>query len=906
MEAPSGTVTFLFTDVEGSTRLWEAVPEAMRLALARHDELLRAAIEAHGGRVFSTGGDGFAVAFQRAGDASRAAVDAQAALAVEEWPEGAPIRVRMGLHTGEAEERGGDYFGPDVNRASRLMGVAHGGQVVCSSVTAELLRGVELTDLGEHRLRDLSGSQRVVQVGRGAFPPLRAIDAFPSNLPAQLGVFVGRGDEIDEVRDALALSRVVTLTGVGGVGKTRLAVQAAAELLPGFRDGAWLVELAPLVEAGELSQFVARSLGIPHREGESLEASIWEFLRSRQLLVVLDNCEHVLDPVTAFVTDISTTCAQVSVLATSREGLRVRGERVVAVGSLGLPSAGVDASTVAAADAVRLFVERAKEARRGFELTDTNIEAVARLTRRLDGIPLAIELAAARVSALTPSELADRLDERFRLLSGPRSMVERHQTLQRAIDWSYDLLTEPEQTALNRTAVFAGDFGLDAAEEVVAGGEIDAFDVVELLSHLVDKSLVIAEDRGGQSRYRLLETIRQYAEARLLAGGEAESVRRAHAEHCRSFAYSAGVGLQGPDEALWAERIDAELANLSAAVAWAVSASEVGVALDIAAALNTVRGVVLATVAGSWAALIVAAPGAPGHPRYAEALSLTAFNEQNAGRYDSALVLLREALAAAEASDLPPVSHGRLLRNAYVLFLQQGLGAEAAGVVGRWLPVARAAGDEADLVLALGCAGIAAAHAGNRVEALQRGSEAMAVARRIANPSALAYAALQLGTLRITSDPDEARALFAEGAEGAHKVGNGFAEAHNLNHEGWIFAQQGDWHQAAVMTQRGLALLWKNGIIVAFRGWLRQATLVLAALDDPEGAATLHGVTSGRVQLPFGLIEPAWADSEPSVRRRLGAAAFNDCVAKGAAMTIDEVAAFVDDRLSAFAEGSSG
>jgi predicted ATPase/class 3 adenylate cyclase len=544
---PSGTVTFLFTDIEGSTRLWEAVPEAMHAALARHDEILKGEIAAHGGHVFSTGGDGFAVAFSRARDALAAAAEAQAGLAAESWPEGAAVKVRMGVHTGEAEERGGDYFGAEVNRAARLMVTAHGGQVVCSEITAGLAgSGVVLVDLGQRRLRDLSAPQRVFQVGGGTFPALRSLEAFSSNLPAQGGVFIGRAEELVQVAAALESSRVVTLIGVGGVGKTRLAVQVAAELLPRFRDGAWLVELGPVLDAAVLLEAVAGSLRVPERQGQTLAASVTDFLRAKQLLVVLDNCEHLLDAAAGFVEVAVETCPEVVVLATSREALGVDGERILVIPPLGVPADGVSTEAVGAVDAVRLFVERAARHKAGFELTDANAAAVGALVRRLDGIPLAIELAAARVRSLTPAELAERLDERFRLLAGGRhGAVERHQTLRRAIDWSYELLSEAEQQTLNRVAVFPGDFSLRSAEAVIGGDGIDRSAVVDLLGRLVDKSLVMAEDRDGVSRYRLLETIRQYGQERLEAAGEAAKLRRRYAEHYAGYAASAGGGLRG-------------------------------------------------------------------------------------------------------------------------------------------------------------------------------------------------------------------------------------------------------------------------------------------------------------------------------------------------------------------------
>jgi predicted ATPase len=401
----------------------------------------------------------------------------------------------MGLHTGEVEERAGDYLGSAVNRAARLMAVAHGGQVVCSSVTAGLVDGAVMVDLGEHRLRDLSMPQRVFQLGDDRFPPLRSLEAFASNLPAQTTRFVGRSEKLDEVASALEAARVVTLTGVGGVGKTRLALQVAAEVLPRYRDGAWLVELAPLVESGGLVEVVAASLGVPERPGQPLAASVSDFLRSRRMLIVLDNCEHLLSPVAGFVIHVVSACPEVSILATSREGLGIVGERMLVVPSLTLPQ-GTGVEGISDAEAVRPFIDRARDAKSTFALTSSNATAVDQLCRRLDGIPLAIELAAARVRSMSPAELAERLDERFRLLGGGRlTAVERHQTLRRAIDWSFELMSESEQAALRRAAVFAGTFSLGSAEAVIGGDDLDELEFLEILGRLVDKSLA----GGGQA-----------------------------------------------------------------------------------------------------------------------------------------------------------------------------------------------------------------------------------------------------------------------------------------------------------------------------------------------------------------------------------------------------------------------
>ncbi|HXY94961.1 MAG TPA: adenylate/guanylate cyclase domain-containing protein, partial [Acidimicrobiia bacterium] len=464
-ELPTGTVTFLFTDLEGSTRLWQEHPEAMKPALARHDEILRDAIAACGGHVVKMTGDGAHAAFANASHAIDAARAAQSGLAAEEWGVTGPLRVRMGIHTGPAEVRDGDYYGTAVNKAARLMSVAHGGQIVVSLVTEELVRddledGTSLLDLGEHRLRDLGRRERVFQLDHPDltrdFPRLRSLDAFRTNLPLQTTSFVGREAELAELADALRSARLVTVTGVGGVGKTRVAIQAAAELLPAFPDGAWLCELAAASETDAMYQVVAATLGVQPRAGATLLSAVLDYLRAKELLLVLDNCEHLLDAAAALAEGLLRECPSVRVLATSREGLAVAGEQVWPLRSLAVDQA------------AELFGERAQSVAPGTAV-DARDVAVTEICKRLDCIPLAIELAAARVVALGPVDIAARLDERFRLLTGGRrTAVERHQTLRATVDWSFSMLEVREQTVFTRLGVFSGSFDVAAAEAVTA------------------------------------------------------------------------------------------------------------------------------------------------------------------------------------------------------------------------------------------------------------------------------------------------------------------------------------------------------------------------------------------------------------------------------------------------------
>lgn len=587
-ELPSGTLTFLFTDLEGSTALWEAQPDLMRDAVARHDELLTATIGRSGGQVVKTTGDGIVAVFANASEAVAGARGCQQALDSEEWP--LVIKARMGLYTGEAQPVDGDYHAPVLNRAARVMSAGHGGQVLLASSTASLVQSTlpadtDLAGLGEHRLRDLDGVEELYQLVHPdlvrEFPVLRTLDALPGNLPRQGASFVGRGELIRWCVEALQTSDVVTLTGVGGVGKTRLAIQVAAEVLPEFSGGAWLCELAAVRDSDRVAEAIAAVFGTAARPNMGLEESLVAFLRDEEVLLVLDNCEHVLRSVARLAAEVRGACPGVKILATSREGMSIAGEQILAVAPLDIPTIDADAGEVEAAEAVQLFVARARSQRTDFHVDDTNRSDVAALCQRLDGVPLAIELAAARINMMSPAELLLRLDQRFRLLSGgDRAGIERHQTLRAAVDWSYDLLSGAEQRLLARMSVFSGGWTLGAAEAVCVGDGIDDLEALDLLGGLVSRSLVVAEP-GVDTRYRMLETIRQYAEERLAETGETDRWRARHADYFIDFLARTVPELLGPHQPDAQERFLREEANLKAAMAFAVQTNDLDRAIDL-------------------------------------------------------------------------------------------------------------------------------------------------------------------------------------------------------------------------------------------------------------------------------------------------------------------------------------
>ncbi len=602
--APSGVVTFLFTDVEGSTRRWEADAEGMRVALAAHDEVLREAIQAHGGWLLKHTGDGVCAAFASPRSAVDAAVAAQLQL---------ELPVRMGIATGEAELREADYFGAVLNRAARVMAAGHGGQILLADSTAGLLSGVDLVDLGPRRLRDLSTAVGVFQVRvaglQADFPALRALDASPGNLRAATTSFIGRESEAGEVHAAVKAHRLITLTGVGGVGKTRLAVEVAARLADEYPDGVWFFELAAVTDPAAIPDAVAAVPGVTQQPGKTVSESVAAALEGRVRLLVFDNCEHVIDAAADLIEAILAHSATVRILATSREGLGVPDEQVWPVPSLDV-GAGIDSA------AVTLFVERARSAAPRFSLAKTDeASAVVEICGRLDGIPLAIELAASRMASMTAREVCDRLDQRFRLLVGSRRALERHQTLRHAVAWSYDLLDDAEKPLLERCSVFAGGFDLESACAVA--GSDDDFAALDLLDALVRKSLLVADRSAGRTRFSMLETIRQFAEEQLVARGEASEIR---ATHARYFA-----GREADILALWdsprqREAYDwfaIELANLRTAFRWAADQGDLDAAAPIAAYLGLLGAWVQTYEPIAWAEELIEPAGAVDHPRLA-------------------------------------------------------------------------------------------------------------------------------------------------------------------------------------------------------------------------------------------------------------------------------------------------
>jgi predicted ATPase len=877
-------VTFLFTDIEGSTRLWESAPEAMRIALAHHDAIVRGAIEDHGGYVFATGGDGFAAAFARTPDAVAAAQSAQTALSAEAWPEEAVLRVRIGLHTGVVDERDGDYFGPAVNRAARIMAAGHGGQVLMSATTAGLAGLSGLSDLGEHTLAGLDGPEHVFQVGGWAFAPLRSLGTVPSNLPTERSVFVGRERELGVVARLVRSARVVTLTGVGGVGKTRLAVQAAAGLVGEFPGGVWLVELAPLIDAALVAITVASAVGAPVAPGMESTDLVCRFLAQRRALVVLDNCEHVIDAAAALVDRLLAAAPRLRVLATSREALDVAGESSWRVPSLSLE--GDDG----AGDAIALFAERASHVHPGFSLADSSARAATvAVCRRLDGIPLAIELAAARAKVLSVEQIAAHLDERFRLLTrGGRTAVARQQTLQGAIDWSYDLLADPERALFDTLGVFAGEFDLAA---VAAVGGLDELEALDLLEAVVDKSMVEADP--SRDRYRLLETLRQYAWDHLFAQGRLGEARDAHAACFSALAAEqARLMGEGGRQMVALDRLEADYDNLRAALAWLVEEHRADDAARMVRRLVGLFNIRHPREGLGWFRQVVAIAGELPPKARARLLGDTAFAAMNAGDREAEAHYARTAIEVG-GDDAPAVALFHLGRCALVERDQP----RAVELCRRAVSRASVTGDLTTQSAALSLLAFLTASLGNEPEARRLIPEAIEVAERLGNPTLLtaAYGQVAAALARIGAI-HEAVATFERGMAHIDAAGPIMV----CTYRGSYALRVDDPHEAARILRPAIAIAenelsgWHQALpllaaanIAATTGWVQTGSRLLGAFNH-------HGEGA--------LSATLWGEEERVLSRltdRAGRTAVKDEIGRGEHLTIAQSLQLAEDTVIA-------
>ena len=883
-ELPAGTVTFLLTDIEGSTRLWETVPDAMEIALERHNRLLTGVIEDHGGVVVTSRGEGdsFFAVFPGAAAAVEAAGACQLRLAGEGWPAGAALRVRMGLHTGEARVRGSDRVDhAPINRCARVKAAGHGGQVLVTKTTRDLVGGrlgggFGLKRLGEFRLRDLAEPELIYQLTHtdlpAEFPPIRTVAARPGNLPVQVSSFVGRERELEQTAAALGQARVVTLTGPGGVGKTRLALQAATQVAGRFGDGAWLAELAPLRDPAGVDDAVAAVFSLTARAGQSTRQALVEFLRSKHLLLVLDNCEQVLAGAAALAENLARSCERLAILATSREGLAIEEEHLVPVPPLRVPGVGADLAAITQAEAVRLFAERAAAVKPGFTVTAQNAAAVAAVVRRLDGIALAVELAAARVPAMTPAELARQLERSFAVLApGRRGAEARHQTLRATIDWSFQLLAGPEQVLLARLAVFAGGCTLEAAEAVCGEERIDPDAVFGLLAALVARSLLVAEEHGPQTRYRLLEPIRQYGEQRLDQAGQAERWRARHAGYYADLPRRVREHAHDTDEEVfWAVRLSAEQDNLLAAWSWAIATGNVDTTFRMPA------GFAPSEIWSTYPLLLPAEaalelPGAAEHPGYPLALAVSAVFASNRADVTGTEELCRQAAEASARQATPDWQVEEAVCAARQnIATTRGAFADAARLAEQAAGLARAGGDLADASLELTSAVGDHLLAGDTPAAVPLAREALALARQVGAPALIATSLLAVGTAVASTDPEEALACLRESRELSTELG--YQSSVDLIWAAGIAFLLGDQAATLELGRRAIGRLQWGGDR-RLMGVILPMIAGTLATTRPEAAATIQGCRRNlrrrRADVrPAGQLD---RDRSPERRARAGA-----------------------------------
>jgi predicted ATPase/class 3 adenylate cyclase len=866
----SGILTFLFTDIEGSTRRWEADADAMRLALDTHNETLRSAVTTHDGTVFNYTGDGMCAVFASPRSAIDTAVDAQRTL---------ELPVRMGIGTGEAELRDGEYFGTVLNRTARVMAAGHGGQILIDGTTAGLLSGVDLISLGQRRLRDIAKLVDVYQVQaeglRTEFPPLKTADPAPGNLRRPTTTFVGRESEVVELSDLLKAHRLVTLTGVGGVGKTRLALEVGARLADTFREGVWVIELAAVGNPAAVPDAVAAVLGITQQPALSVADSVAAALEGRLRLLIFDNCEHVLDAAAEIVEAILTRSDTVRIIATSREGLRVEDEQLWTVPSLDT-TGGLDSS------AASLFVDRAQAIARGISLTPHN--AVLEICQRLDCIPLAIELAASRLLSMSVTEVRDHLDNRFRLLVGSRRGLERHQTLRHAVEWSYDLLEDAEKQLLARCSVFAGGFDLPAV--CVVAGSDDEFATLDLLDSLVRKSLLVPNRTSERTRFSMLETIREFAQEQLVAFGDADETRNTHARYFadrESDIFRLWDGPRQREAYLW---VAAELANLRAAFRWATDHDD----LDTAAAIVNCAAFVGFWGAQHepirWAEELIEPARAVQHRRLAQLYTAAAVC-YTAGRIEDAVGYAAAGQAAVMTGGFDEV-HAEM---------EASLGGSSlvTGEPERWVEWCRTvlARRPATYVHAQACLAIALKYSGPEEEALAAADDLIAAADATESPNLAAYAHFAYGFVYRDADPARAHEILRRGLAIAQDSGSRMTESSIAGVLSLLATYHGEPNDAIEHLILSIRYYHDSGSVYL----LPTALAVLAVLFDRLGHYEAAATTSGFANTYVAATIPGLNDTKAHLREVLSDERYESFASEGEQKTTAEMIAYAFEQI---------
>lgn len=906
-QAPAGAATFLFTDIEGSTKLWQEFPAAMPAALTRHHAILNHAIAANQGHVFQIVGDAFHAAFASARDGLNAALDAQRALAAEPWGETGPIRVRMALHSDNAQVNANLYVSGEYSegeylflaRTARLLSAAHGGQVLLSESTAELMRAqlsseLELRDLGLHRVKDFE-PQHVFQVIApelpADFPPLMTLGSLPNNLPLQLTSFIGREREMDEVKQWLAVTRLMTFTGPGGSGKTRLAIQVAAEMIQDFRDGVFFIALAPIREPGLVAPLIAQTLRVRESAGRSIVAGLKEYLQPRNILLVLDNLEQVISAA-PLVAELLAACSQLYILVTSREALHVRGEREYVVSPLALPNLAKVPSLEALTEspAVQLFIQRAQAVKPDLQLSNETVSAIAEICQRLDGLPLAIELAAARIRLMSPRQMLARLDHRLQFLTaGARDLPERQQTLRKTIAWSYDLLNENEQQLFRQVSIFVGGCTLTAVESVSRNAPL----VLELLDSLLDKSLLRrTEGQNSETRLEMFETLREFGLEQLAASGEEQEIRQRHANYFLSLAERAEVRLASADQIEWLNCMEQEHDNLRAALEWSKNARGAG---DFYMRLAGLMGIF-------WEAR---GHFSEGRERLTAALATEGSQGRTAAR---ANLLARAAELAFRQSDYTATRlfAGESLEICREIGDKQGTASaliklgDAATEIGDYataavdfqdaLTIWREQEDKHGMARALINLGWAALRTGDYSLANTRLEEALALHRELNDIRGIGFALAGLGEVATRrGEYVRATALVEESLELRRQSGNKWGVGVSLGTLGWIALRQGEWGQAMAQLAESLQVRQEIGDKSGSAWCLERLGEIALARGQTIKAARVFGAAAA-LRASIGSVmdvvdQPEYAGRVSILREQLGEERFGTAWAEGGALT---------------------
>lgn len=821
---PSGTITFLFTDIEGSTKRWEQQPEAMRVALARHDAILRSAIEENGGYVFKTVGDAFCAAFPTARNALLATIAAQQALHNADWSAVGGIKARMALHTGVTEEREGDYFGPPVNRVARLLSAGHGGQVLLSLAAERLTHdvlppGVSLRDLGEHLLKDLQRPECIYQLVipdlPAEFPQLNTLGARPNNLPLQTTLFIGREREVAKVEELIRRTdvRLLTLTGPGGTGKTRLGLQVAADLADEFAEGVFFFPLAPVYDPEMVATAMGQCLGVKETENQSMIEGLKVYLDGKQILLMLDNFEQVT-AAAHLLSDLLAACPRLKLMVTSRETLHLYGEKEFAVPPLSQPDIKrlPPLDDLGQYEAIRLFVERAQAAKSDFVLTAENAQAVAQICRRLDGLPLAIELAAARIRLLPAQAMLARLESRLKLLTGgAKDLPARQQTLRGAIEWSYDLLKENDRTLFRRLAVFVGGCTFEAMETVCNLDGNMGMEVLDEMESLVSKSLLRQEEQAdGEPRLVMLETIREYAQERLQETGETDALQRQHANYYLAMVEEAEPQLVGSRQGWWLERLETEHDNLRAALRWAVERGDADLGLRLGGALSRfwlVRSYL--TEGRHHLAEILAIAGAEVNNHLNEAHSSAMAGAEVQGYIAEGLQQLSQVLAlpGGDSESDAPAARAKALNGAGNLSHRQGDYDSARALYDESLNIRRRLGDKQGISASLNNLASVAYRQGDYDAARALYEESLAIKRQLGDKQGIAASLNNLGIItHQQGDYDAARTLYEEGLVIKRQLGDRQGVAISLHGLGNIACALGDYGSAKTLLEESRAI----------------------------------------------------------------------------------------------------